>query len=969
MIRHRTTTIMCVAWVLALVASPVSAVDPENCLWCHRFRGLSRVDPETGELHLFFCSAEYYAGQEGPHSRLRCTACHVRQEVAVVPHRVKTYVDCARQCHVVPSAGVELPFSHRSIQERLENSAHAPAKLANLPFDPRLLRPRQSACLYCHDQPVFRKSIGMLARGDAGVGNVRCTTCHTEELPVPVPYHIRHVTSRLQPARPVRQLVQVCAVCHSDPAVLAQTEGHDAVASYLHSFHGKASLLGSTETATCVDCHASESGDAHAMLSKEDPLSSVHEARLPNTCRTTKCHPGAPPGMSQAAVHLDLNPRARTPEFYVAALFIVLTAAVMIVFFIFIMLELLNAVVRRRDPEHERLVRLARRLSQMPQGRQLLERLTPHERVQHWVLAVTFVLLVVTGMPIKFADTAWASKLISLMGGLTLTRSIHRLCGVTMMGAFVYHIAYLLIQFGRSVRSARRRGSKQSIWRIMARARPVMTWADVRAFGQLLAYLLFLRRERPAFRHFNFMQKFEYWAVFWGVLLLGFSGLALWGAAGLSEHFSGRGLNFAFIIHSDEAYLAFIYIAVVHMFSVVLAPSVFPLSLGTLTGQAPAGELVEGHRATLESVARKLGVAVDDEPLAGRSFRYGLKMLLRRTYSAGLLCVCATICFSSMHFLVTLLLTRQNAPIEIIQIPKRLDAGMLASSAWVPAGDGAGAKEPPRGPLAHFHQIPKWFQADPGNDCTTSGCHVSLPHGQRIEVRAFLNMHATFLDCAVCHAASTAEAQQQTGWFGLLDREPRGSPAILRLASQLERWGQIAPEDAPAVNEQIMRLLSAALVDAGENIQLRHWLLRLETTHTQSELWHSIVDDIRRGIHLHNRGEYNAKIGLYAGRRQLGLLTDEQETTTAQYLAQKDSLSPRDRQPLLDIVHKGVVPQGALCVPCHSLAPTLVDFAVLGYSPSRVAALQSSKIVQQVLKIEQGQPFYLPRVLEFGDEH
>ncbi len=281
------------AWAVLLLAlapwGSARAADTENCLSCHRFRGLSRLDPATGELRLFFCSEEYQAERQGPHAELRCTACHEREEVSVVPHHVKTRVDCARACHISRNSGVETRFSHEHIQETLQASVHAPTVLSGLPFETPLLREGQSACLYCHDEPMFRP-LGIKTRPPRGGEHARCDICHTDELPVEVPYFMRHVTSRLQPARPVRQLAQVCAVCHSDPTLIPSTGGHDAVASYLHSFHGKASLLGSTDTATCTDCHASETGNVHAMLRHDNPASSTSSGKLPDTCRTTACH-------------------------------------------------------------------------------------------------------------------------------------------------------------------------------------------------------------------------------------------------------------------------------------------------------------------------------------------------------------------------------------------------------------------------------------------------------------------------------------------------------------------------------------------------------------------------------------------------------------------------------------------------------------------------------------------------------
>jgi hypothetical protein len=491
----------------------------------------------------------------------------------------------------------------------------------------------------------------------------------------------------------------------------------------------------------------------------------------------------------------------------------------------------------------------------------------------------------------------------------------------------------------------------------------VITPKEARLFGQLFLYLLFMRRERPKFGHFNFMQRFEYWAVFWGIPIMGFSGLVLWKAAGFSEYASGRMLNFAYIIHSDEAFLAFIYIAVVHIFSVILTPAVFPLSRGTLSGVVPADELVEGHLGELEAVAQRLGVTAEEVVLPPWGPGRIAKGLMKRGYSLVLLSVCAVLCFISMRFLFGLLLERQAAPTEIVEIPKRLDAETLATSFSKP---GAGAKtkaEAPRGPLAHFHEIPTWFQPDPGNNCTVSGCHGPLPHGRRVEVRAFLNMHTTFVDCAVCHA-SDADQVKNAKWFSLADRQGRAAPAVIHLAGEFERWGEDFSKDPAAIQAQLLPLIRQAVEDSGGNTQLSEWALRLETTYVGSESWRNLVKQIQDNLHLHAHGEYNAKIGLYQGPRLLGTPTDPQAKATGQYLSGKKAMTDEQKQSLLTTIHQGVRPAGALCTPCHSAQATRINLSSLGYSTNRAESLQSSLIVQMMLSIERGQPFHLPAVME-----
>ncbi len=136
-----------------------------------------------------------------------------------------------------------------------------------------------------------------------------------------------------------------------------------------------------------------------------------------------------------------------------------------------------------------------------------------------------------------------------------------------------------------------------------------ITLEDVRKTFQLFAYLLFLRKERPSFGRFSPAEKFEYLGVFWGTMLLGLTGVLLWGEQ-ISSHFlSGRVFNIATIAHTYEAFLALIHVGILHIYNVILAPKVFPLSPATITGNTPIEKLIEEHTDLIHEVARDLGVA------------------------------------------------------------------------------------------------------------------------------------------------------------------------------------------------------------------------------------------------------------------------------------------------------------------------------------------------------------------------
>jgi len=938
---------------LTFVPLPAQAVDAEGCLLCHRYRGLSQLDAETGELRLFFCSSEYYAYQMGPHARLNCTDCHLREEVSVFPHKVKTPVDCSTQCHLTASGRVEILFSHRPMIEALEQSVHSVEMLSQLEFSPPLLREGQSNCLYCHDEPLFRYTVNDPGGKDAR----RCQTCHAEEVPIDMEYFIQHTASRMQPARPTRQLIQMCAVCHSDPEVLARTDEHDPIASYLHSFHGKANMLGSTETATCLDCHASETGNPHAMLSKDDPESTTHVSQVSETCRSARCHISASPGMSSASVHLPLDPQARTPEFYVAAFFIILTAATLSLFFLILALDLLGMVVKKQDPDEHRLATLARKIQADPEHRKKLLRLTTHQRFQHWLLAITFSGLVYTGMCIKFADAPWAATLVNLVGGLTISRHIHRICGVIMLTGFGYHILYLIVHFVCLRRRLRREGSTESLVQTILKAPMMITLTDITDVVRFLLYLFKVRPHRPQFKRFGFMEKFEYWAVFWGCLMIGASGAMLWATEWISAHLSGRALNFAYIIHSDEAYLAFVYIAVVHLFSVIFSPVVFPLSLGSLSGYAPPDEMAEKHSFVVEQAAGEFNLTAEVPHQDKLTFIEILRQILRRSYAGILLVSLIMIWVVSLQYLIHNLITRQTAPTEIVEIPKRLDELVLLEQPHDLALTGGVTEPLTRGPLAHFHQIPPWFQSDPTGGCTVSGCHYQVPHGKRVETRAFLNMHATFLDCGLCHTERVIQTPQ-TGWFELHDGKRSAIPAVLRLVSYLERTELSAPDQANDINDQLILLLNQALIEAGENEQLRAWLVHLETTTPQSKLWDYIIEDIQEGIRLHLHGEYAAKIAVDQGEQRPGM-NSLQKQATKEYLKNLEQLSTEQSEKLLDEIHQGISPEGQICTPCHNSDLPMLDFGALGYSPQRIEALQDSPIARQMQQIQEGKEFII----------
>ena len=606
----RVVALVAIALTVAVV-TPALGYDPENCLFCHQYRGLSYYDSSADNLRVFFVQPEYTHQRLGPHAVIPCTDCHEWSEISVVPHQPVSMVDCTKTCHLINPGGQEQRFSHLNVAEMLQKSVHPSDVLSKTKVTGgRLLGEKQSECLYCHDEPLFLDPTGSIPiLKELGSRTFdRCDVCHKQQIPADIAYYVRHIAARLQPARPSLEMAQVCAVCHSDPALRGNYKMSDAVASYVRSFHGKAALLGDERTANCVSCHITAGANVHLMLKNDNPESSVSPSRVAHTCRTAACHPGADVWIGNAGVHLDLPSVRGRIEFWVALAFIILTIGTFGPSMALCVLELSSRALGGRAHHDPGTERITRAVLTHPEGRKRLTRFTVAQRVQHWVLVALFSLLALTGFPLKFADQGWSRAVIDSFGGLDTARLIHHWAGLALVAGLATHIVYIIGTMYQKRMRSRNGGKPTGLIESITSLPMWISPRDALDLIKLLAHLLRLRHERPSFGRFSIKEKFEYVGVFWGTILLGITGAMLWGEQ-ISSHFiPGRVLNIALIAHTYEAFLAIIHVGILHIVNVMLSPNVFPLSRATITGETPIAELVEGHSDQVLETARELGI-------------------------------------------------------------------------------------------------------------------------------------------------------------------------------------------------------------------------------------------------------------------------------------------------------------------------------------------------------------------------
>jgi cytochrome b subunit of formate dehydrogenase len=216
-----------------------------------------------------------------------------------------------------------------------------------------------------------------------------------------------------------------------------------------------------------------------------------------------------------------------------------------------------------------------------PEQRQFI-RFTRLQRILHVCMIVSFMSLALTGLTLKFSYTGWAVVLSHLLGGFETAGYIHRTAAVIMFGVFVAHLVDVYKLKKRNYPS----------WRALLLGPSTMlpTRTDLREFIATLKWFVG-RGNRPQYGRWTYWEKFDYFAVFWGIAVIGSTGLTLWFPVLFTRVLPGWFINVATIIHSDEALLATGFIFTVHFFNTHLRPEKFPMDITVFTGRVPLGEL------------------------------------------------------------------------------------------------------------------------------------------------------------------------------------------------------------------------------------------------------------------------------------------------------------------------------------------------------------------------------------------
>jgi cytochrome b subunit of formate dehydrogenase len=400
----------------------------------------------------------------------------------------------------------------------------------------------------------------------------------------------------------------VCTDCHSSHEVETPKNGHFKMASdqrcgrchedrlehYRDTYHGKAMALGkpnvASDVAACYDCHGH-----HDVLPPSDPRSRLSTNNILATCQ--QCHPGATAGFTSYRPHANPLDGKNYPLLH--AVFLGMTGLLIGVFAFFglhTLIWLIRAIyLFLHDTKKFREAKVKTQTDD-----ELYTRFVPFERFLHFLVVSSFLLLVITGMPLKFYYTGWANALFGLFGGAETARTLHRFGALVTFLYFGLHVTSLVGKAwkGRSrLRDpASQRFQLRRLWAVLFGPDSMLpTWQDWRDFVAHNKWF-FGKGPKPEFDRWTYWEKFDYFAVFWGVFIIGSSGLFMWFPEFFTRFLPGWLINIALIIHSDEALLAAGFIFSIHFFNTHFRIEKFPMDTVIFSGRVSKTEMLHERR-------------------------------------------------------------------------------------------------------------------------------------------------------------------------------------------------------------------------------------------------------------------------------------------------------------------------------------------------------------------------------------
>jgi cytochrome b subunit of formate dehydrogenase len=536
----------------------------------------------------------------GSSDAAKCSDCHGDHYIVPVKHgdspvfKMNLPTTCAR-CHSNPGLTSEYKIGSPQAASQYMESIHGRALL-------KLGLIVAPSCNDCHGVHNIRRAIDRDSSINHANYSRTCGKCHVGIAKL----YDQSVHGQLLVKGDKR--VPTCTDCHTAHQIETVLGGHFKAASdkrcgschqdrlehYRETYHGKAMDLGvlnrASEVAACYDCHGH-----HDVFATSDPRSRLSPANIVQTCK--QCHPKATAKFAEYIPHADPRDGKNYPTLHLT--FVLMTGLLISVFAFFgihtVFWLFRSGYLYMHDSKTFREVRIKSKRDD-----EWFTRFSPFERFLHILVVTSFLLLVITGMPLKFHYTQWAKTLFDIMGGAQAARALHRLGALVTFMYFGLH----LIERAMSAWKARNRVQDpdtgrfewKRFWSIAVGPDSIMPCKQ--DWDQFIAHQkwFFGKGPRPQFDRWTYWEKFDYLAVFWGVAMIGMSGLVLWFTHFFTRFMPGWIINVALIVHSDEALLAAAFIFTFHFFNVHFRLEKFPIDPVIFSGRISKTEMLHERR-------------------------------------------------------------------------------------------------------------------------------------------------------------------------------------------------------------------------------------------------------------------------------------------------------------------------------------------------------------------------------------
>ena len=531
---------------LGLICFPAHASSLKNsdCLDCHGDNTLFNTNSAGRAISLYVDEAKLKMSVHGSNTCISCHADITKKHPD--DNRLALPAQCA-SCHERQTAsftasvhGLALKAGHTEAATCQDCHDSHEIIADNSPTSPIYFSRQAQTCGACHEKEA--RDWALSVHGKAVAAGSRdaptCTGCHNE-----------HNISSLKNASAEKISEEVCSRCHASERLNTKYNlPADRVKTFFASYHGLAAQYGSTVAANCASCHG-----FHKILPSADPDSTINPAHLVETCG--KCHPGDNQKFALGKIHVDMDTANGGSDFGLRLNWLVRQVYLGLIFVTIGLMALHNGILF-----------LKKTIARVRATARPVLRMSASQRWQHFVLATSFIVLAITGFALRFPD----SRLSKILGSSEpLRRWIHRIAGLVLLIVGAYHVIYLLTT----------RDGRQLLKDLFPIKKDISdTWGAV-------LYLIGRRTDRPKIGRFGYAEKMEYWAVIWGTIIMGVTGLMIWLKLDVTHFLPRWAIEVATTVHYYEAILACLAIVVWHFYHVIFDPDVYPINTACLDGK------------------------------------------------------------------------------------------------------------------------------------------------------------------------------------------------------------------------------------------------------------------------------------------------------------------------------------------------------------------------------------------------